>query len=83
MFDNRKFVILPATEVNQIDFNEVMETSIETMRYTVDGTQTFVKYEGVMPSSISSIQGKSQEYGYEDFLTILSQPEWNPENKLG
>ena len=76
MFENRKYVIIPASEINNINFSEVLETSAETCRYSVDGTKTFVKYEGDMPSSVQGISGKSIEYSHDEILDILSTPEW-------
>jgi len=42
------------------------------LRYSLDGTQTFVKYEGEQPSFLN---GK-QEYTHSEILTILATPEW-------
>lgn len=75
-FENRKYVIIPAIEINSVNFTEVLETAPDTCRYSVDSTKTFVKYEGEMPNSISSIQNKSQEYTHSDILAILAGPEW-------
>lgn len=44
-YDNRRYLIIPTSVTNSINFNQVHETSIETLRLNVDGTQTFVKYE--------------------------------------
>ena len=43
-FQNRRWLIIPSTLVDQIDFSQVLQTSKETLRYSVDGTKTFVKY---------------------------------------
>lgn len=75
-FENRKYVIIPTTEVDAIDFSEVLETSANTCRYSVDGTQTFVKYEGDMPTSVVSVQNKSQEYTHSEILEILNGEDW-------
>lgn len=76
-FENRKYVIIPATEITNIDFSEVLETAPNTCRYNVDGTKTFVKYEGNMPTSVSSISGKSQEYTHSEIIAILATSEWS------
>lgn len=78
MFDSRKYVVIPYSDIDNVDFTQVMETSIETVRRSVDGTLGFVKYIGDMPSSISNIQSASQEYSHEEFLDILSSLEWSP-----
>jgi hypothetical protein len=75
-FDNRHYVIIPSSEVNQVNFSEVLETSAETCRYSVDGSKTFVKYEGLQPPSIAALQTKSQEYTHEEILDILVTSEW-------
>jgi hypothetical protein len=77
MFDNRKYVVVFVSELDQIDFNQVMETSIDTVRRSVDGNLTFVKYEGEMPSSIAALTNKSQEFAHEQFLIILAGPDWS------
>ena len=76
MFENRKYVIIPADQAPNVNFNEVLETSADTCRYSVDGSKTFVKYEGAMPASVSALTGKSQEYTHSEILDILSGPEW-------
>lgn len=71
-----KYVIFDFSEVNKINFNEVKEDSIDTLRKSVDGTKTFVKYEGVMPESVSDLLSKSREYYNVEFLEILGTEEW-------
>ena len=44
-FPNRRWLVVPTAEVENINFNQVLETSIESLRYSVDRTETFVKYE--------------------------------------
>lgn len=43
-YENRRYLVIPTSLTSSIDFNQVMETSAETLRLSVDGTQTFVKY---------------------------------------
>ena len=38
MYENRKFVIFSVTELDLVDFSQVLETSAETVRKSVDGT---------------------------------------------
>ena len=44
-FPNRRWLVIPADQVANVDFNQVLESSADSLRYSVDGTQTFVKYE--------------------------------------
>lgn len=84
MYENRKYVIIPVTEIDNVDFSEVMETAANTCRYSVDGTQTFVKYEGPQPTSITNITGKSEEYSHAEILEILATESWTaPIDEMG
>ena len=77
MYENRQFAIFSTTELDQINFDEVLETSAETVRVSVDGSLTFVKWDGETPppsvQALTTIQGY---YTYEEILNILSTPEW-------
>lgn len=44
-YSNRRYLIIPSSIKEQINFNdEVLETSVDTLRLSVDGTKTFIKY---------------------------------------
>lgn len=45
MTSNRNYVIFNVSEIEKIDFSQVLETSAETLRRSVDGTKTFVKWD--------------------------------------
>ena len=79
----RRFVIFDVTELSSIDFNQVEETSIDTVRKSVDETQTFVKYNMPQPSSVAALTTKSQEYTYDEILAILDTPEWISPMSIG
>jgi hypothetical protein len=75
------YVIFNVSELDKIDYNQVFETSIETVRKSVDGTLTFVKYKDEeMPSSVVSLETKVGPYSHTEILVILATPEWtNPD----
>ena len=82
-YDNRHYVIISSSDVPNIDFTQVMETSAETLRFSLDDTLTFVKYDGDMPSSVTACSSKSQEYSHSEILAILNADDgvwWNPED---
>lgn len=83
MFENRNYVIFDVTELPMIDFTQVLETSAETVRKSVDGTKTFVKWDGeVVPSCVETLTTKSQYYTYEEILNILSTEEWTAVSEI-
>jgi hypothetical protein len=70
---SKKYVIIETSEVDSVNFNEVIETEAQYLRYSIDGNKTFVKYEGVKPSFLS---GKT-DYTHSEILAILSGDEWS------
>ena len=75
-YENRQFMIFNVSELNKIDFTQVLETSIDTVRKSIDKTKTFVKWDGEIPSCVSTLTTKEGSYTYEEMLTILSTSEW-------
>jgi hypothetical protein len=76
-YENRQYLIFPVTELDKINFDEVLETSGETVRRSVDGTKTFVKWNESMPPSVASITtGTEGPYTHEEILEILNTEEW-------
>jgi len=70
-------MIFNVSELPQIDFTQVLETSIDTVRKSVDETKTFVKWDGtIIPSSVDSLTTKEGPYTYNEILDILATPEW-------
>ena len=74
-YENRKYVIINASEVGSVDFSQVNETSVNTLRYSLDDSQTFVKFDGDTPSFLS---GKTQ-YTHSQIRTILAGEDWTEE----
>jgi len=75
--ENRKYVIFNVSELDKIDFNQVQETSVDTIRKSVDETLTFVKYDGdEMPPSVSSLTTKQGPYTQTEILEIINTSEW-------
>ena len=75
----RTYCIINSTDVSSIDFSQVFETSAETLRYSIDDSQTFVKYEGSKPRFL---YGKDT-YTHSQILTILATDEWTTEDPFG
>ena len=77
---NRNYVIFNVSELATIDFSQVLETSIDTVRKSIDELQTFVKYEGEMPSSVVALTTKQGPYTHSEILVILAGPDWTDPN---
>ena len=82
-YTNRQFMIFNVSELNQINFTEVLETSSETVRRSVNGTKTFVKWDGEnVPTSVDALTTKEGPYTYEEILSILSTTAWTDTNQV-
>ena len=76
---DRQYVILNAEDVSTINFDDVIETSADTLRYNVAGDETFVKYEGAKPRCL---YGKDT-LSHSAMLTVLQGEAWTaPEEEL-
>jgi hypothetical protein len=71
----RNYVIIDASEVPSVDFNQVLETSADTLRYSLDGSKTFVKFEGSTPAFLA---GKPA-HSHSEMLEVLAGSEWTEE----
>jgi hypothetical protein len=77
MYEQRNFAIFFTTELNQINFDEVLETSADTVRTSVNGTKTFVKWDGeAPPPSVEALETIEGYYTYTEMLDVLSGEEW-------
>lgn len=69
---DRQYVIIDAEDVSSVNFDEVFETSADTLRYNVAGDKTFVKFNGDTPSFLIG----EPQYDHAEILSLLSGPEW-------
>jgi hypothetical protein len=76
-YETRNFMIFNISELSNIDFTQVLETSIDTVRKSVDETKTFVKWDGAIPTCVEALLTKEGPYTYEEILTILATEEWS------
>jgi hypothetical protein len=74
----RNYVIIDASEVSSVDFNQVLETSPSTLRYNLAGTQTFVKFDGDTPSFL---EGKTA-LDHSEMLAVLSTEDWSSDDPI-
>jgi hypothetical protein len=79
-YENREFMIFNISELDQIVFTEVLETSADTVRKSVDETKTFVKWDGTMPECVVNLTTKEDPYTYDEILVVLATPEWTDPN---
>lgn len=81
MHNNRTYAVINLTDVGSIDFNQVGESSVSTIRKSLDDTQFVIKWEdGYTPTFISdSSIIPIEEYDHEGILELMGTPAWSEE----
>ncbi len=69
-FENRRWLVIPIEKIDDIDFNQVHESNAESLRRSVDGTKTFVKYEVNIVEEIYTETYLNPETGENETSTI-------------
>lgn len=72
---SRKYVIINSDEVDSVNFNQVDETNESTLRFSLNGSLTFVKFDS--DTTPSFLEGKTQ-YSHSEVIDILATEEWTP-----
>lgn len=60
-------------DVSNINFSEVEETSEETLRLSLNGEKTVLKFVGDTPGFLVGLQ----QYNHSEILAIMATPEWS------
>ena len=76
-FNDRHFRVIPVSSIGEIVFDDVLITSADTLRRSVDGTETFVKWDGDEPASVASITGAGPVLDHEEMLELLATSDWS------
>ena len=78
------YVTLDVSETPSLDFNQIEQTSIDTLRISVDGTKTIVKWitaNGV-PSSVAALTTKGPYMTHDEALALMSTEAWTIDTPL-
>ena len=73
---SRNYLIIQSSELSKVDFSQVLETSASTVRKSIDGTKTFIKWEGDTPSFVSNLTSTEGPYTHSQIRTILDTDAW-------
>ena len=70
------YSIIDIADISKVDFNEIFQTSIDTLRYSVDETQFIIKYD-LIPSFIDNdLVEPLQVLSYLEALELMSTEDW-------
>tara|TARA_R100000734_G_C3274547_1_gene69658 strand:+ start:29 stop:361 length:333 start_codon:yes stop_codon:yes gene_type:complete len=43
-FENRRWLVIPTDKIDDVNFNQVLEPNKESLRKSLDNSETFIKY---------------------------------------
>ena len=77
-YEHRTYMIFNVSELSTINFTQVLEDSLETVRKSVDGSKTLVKWAGdTMPSSVEALTTSEGPYNNAEIFAIMNTTEWS------
>ena len=82
MSENREYVVFNVSEKDSIDYDEVLENSADTLRLSLNGEKTFIKYDGDMPDSVNSLTTKEAVRSHSEIKELLGTDNWNPNGSI-
>jgi hypothetical protein len=81
VFESRQYLVFAVSEISEVDFTQVLETSADTVRKSVDGTKTFIKWDGeTQPAFVETLSTKEGPYTHSEMLTLLATEVWTDPN---
>ena len=79
---SNKYLIIPVTELDKVDFDQLVITSKDTLRYSIDGSKTFIEWDDIEPTFLYDLSGKEGPFDVDEIGIALSNPEWQSQKTL-
>ena len=71
-YSNRKWVIVNVSDITDEMIASAIQSSMSTLRKSLDGTQAILKWDGDTPICFDGMT----TYNHSEILTILSGSDW-------
>lgn len=82
-YTDRNFMIFNVSEINKINFDEVLESSAQWLRKSVNNQKTLVKWDrDTIPSSVQTLTTSEGPYTYDEIEVILNSTDWISQSTL-
>ena len=72
MYENRKYIIVNVSAITDEMISSAIQSSMATLRKTLDGTKAILKWEGDTPSCFDGMT----TYSHSEILTELRKSDW-------
>ena len=73
----KNYVIFNVSELDLVDFNQILEDSPDTLRRSRDGVKSVIKWDGISPAFINNMTSIEGPYNETEILAIMATPLWN------
>jgi hypothetical protein len=71
-YSNRKWVIVNVSDITEEMIESAIQSSMSTLRKTLDGTQAILKWDGDTPTCFDGMT----TYNHSEILTELAKSTW-------
>ena len=71
-YSNRKWVIVNVSDITEEMISSAMQSSMSTLRKTLDGTKAILKWDGDTPTCFDGMT----TYTHSEILTELAKSTW-------
>ena len=74
-YSNRKWVIVNVSDITDEMIASAIQSSMNTLRKTLDGSKAILKFDGDTPSCFDGLT----TYNHSEILTELAKSDWTEE----
>ena len=77
MYNNKTYAIINASDVSNVDFNQILETSVNTLKYSADNSLILIKW--TTPPTFIYVDELVEPVGiytHQQILSILRTDVW-------
>ena len=71
-YSNRKWVIVNVSDITDEMVNSAIQSSMDTLRKSLDGSKAILKFEGDTPSCFDGLT----TYNHSEILEELAKSDW-------
>ena len=76
-YTNRKWVIINVSDITDEMISKAIQSSIDTLRKTLDGNKTILKWDGDTPSCFEGMT----TYSHSEILEELASSDWSEDEE--
>jgi hypothetical protein len=77
MFENRLYYILDVSEDSKIDFDEILQKDLDSLRKSPDGSRCLIKIEGSPKGFLSTINSLSGPFTHSQIRYKMKNKNWD------